>query len=113
MAKKSSVSSYNKQLQAIMHRYREETGVADLNWDAVILWAENKGLIARRMVDPHKKLKEDFSRAAREDVIYDVNGDPVRRMHAYIPTGNGEPQLMQKTLWGHIEDLTPHRAVPV
>lgn len=105
MAKKTGTSSYNRQLQRIMHQYCDETGIKELDWDAVILWAESKGMITPRMVDPRKKLKQDMARAAREDYIYDDNGEPVRRMHAYV-VSNGDRQL---TLWGHIEDLTPQK----
>jgi len=103
MARKTA--SYFRQLQDIMHQYREETGVADLDLDTVLRWAEEKGLVSRPQVDPRLKLKRDMAAAARDEVIIDENGDSVRRVHAYrINAGE-----KQQTLWGFIEDMTPQK----
>lgn len=83
MAKKTGAASYFRTLQKIMHQYREETGIVDLDIEAVLIWAESKGLVDRPQVDPRQKLKRDMAAAARDEVITDENGDSVRRVHSY------------------------------
>jgi hypothetical protein len=101
--RKRTDSYYDRQLREIIHKFIGETGKTAVDWDELIDWAEEKGHLTPKRVDPRKALKRALAKAAREDFTYDDDGEPVRWLHAYV-IKNGE---IQQTMWGPMDSISP------
>ncbi|MEX1254269.1 MAG: hypothetical protein WEE64_08000 [Dehalococcoidia bacterium] len=95
--------SKNRQMQAMMRRYRSETGEAEIDLHAVTAYAVKLGWQLPTPPDPFDLLVAQFSQAAREEVRHDSKtGRPYRANHAlpYKRGVHGE----QLYLWVDIDD---------
>lgn len=96
--------SKNRDLQALYHLYRQETGVKEVDMHEVARFAVRKGWRLPDPVDPVDRLARDFARAAREETRRDsATGRPYRANHAVpYPDENGQLNFF----WVDIEEAT-------
>ncbi|MFO0887553.1 MAG: hypothetical protein U0790_00240 [Isosphaeraceae bacterium] len=98
-------SHYNRQLIKVLDQYIDQTGKTTVDLSEVVDWALSNKLIDYPKADMRKILARNLSRASREEIIQDENGEPVRRRHSYKIV-SGETQL---TFWVRMEDASPHQ----
>lgn len=95
--------SKTKEIQRIIRRYKDETGVHEVVMLEVAKWAVKHGYPLPRPVNPIDRLAHDFSRAARDEIKHDEKtGLPYRANHA-VSTMSGGQQL---TFWIDIDEAT-------
>lgn len=99
----SIVQTIKEQRQAIIRRYREETGIQAVDMHEVAKYAIKLGMQPPKPKTPEALLAEQLSAAAREETgIDEVTGRPYRKNMA-ITTRNGKDQM---TLWTEL-DVAP------
>lgn len=103
--KPRQLSTYTKQLLAIVDKYTAATGDTEPDLRTVARWAHAQGLMDTPPVDVIRLMARALARACRQDFIVDENGEPVRRRHA-IRESRGDQQL---TLWPKMETMTPEK----
>ncbi|MGH7482211.1 MAG: hypothetical protein ACRELV_08655 [Longimicrobiales bacterium] len=91
--------SKNKEIQRIVRRYKDATGVTSVDVDEAVAWAvENMAWPKPTPPDPMKVLARQFAAALREETrTDDETGEPYRANHMYI-----DPD--QRHLWVDIDD---------
>jgi len=83
----------HQEMQAIMRRYRDETGESDIDMRHVAQFAADRGWPLAQPMDPIELLAKEFARAAREEIKHDqATGKPYRVNHA-IPAETGQLRL--------------------
>jgi len=89
-------------MQALIRRYKEETGKKEIEMSDVAAYAAGKGWPLPKPNDPLELLAKEFSAAAREELRHDgKTGKPYRANHAVtIPKANGK----QMTFWVDIDE---------
>lgn len=89
-------------MQRIIRRYKDETGITEVDMIKVVEWAVSKNLLKPpKPKDPIRELVKEFSRAAREEIRYDEQtGMPYRANHS-ITVPQGQEQLH---LWIDIDE---------
>lgn len=71
-------------MQALMRRYKDETGERELDLHEVARWAVSNGWPLPKPVDPYERLARQFAEAARVEVRQDKEtGLPYRANHVY------------------------------
>lgn len=94
-----------QQLQAIIHLYREQTGIESVDMHEVAKFAIGLGVKPPKPKTPEALLAEKFSAAAREETDVDeVTGRPFRVNFA-ITDWHGSEQM---TLWNRL-DVAPRK----
>ena len=97
------MSTRDRELQHLYHRYREETGIKEVDMKDVARWAANKGYPLPKPPDAIDLLARSFSRAARQETRTDQKTRlPYRANHA-ITERHG---FRQRALWIDIDDAT-------
>ena len=97
----------NQQRQAIVRRYREETGEQSVDMNKVAEYAIALGMKAPTPKSPVALLAELLSAAAREETgVDEVTGRPYRVNFA-VTERSGKDQL---TLWHTLDDAPRHLA---
>lgn len=87
----------------MIHWYKEETGVKEVDMHKVAEFAAEKGMDLPRPKNPMDILAHQLGRAARDEMGKDgETGRPYRVNHAYTVTREGQ----QTTLWVDIKDAT-------
>jgi hypothetical protein len=94
--------SRHKDLQRVLHYYRQVTGKKDVDMTEVAQFAVDKlGMKLPKPVDPMERLSRELSRAAREETRLDEKtGRPYRANHMFID-GKGQH------LWLDVDDEAP------
>jgi len=88
------------QLQALLHEYRAETGLSEVNMRDMVDYAVAHGMSLPKPIDPRDRLAREFSDAARQEVRFDgKTGRPYRANHAITEMRNGA----QLTFWIDID----------
>lgn len=91
----------NQQYQALIRKFREETGQQSVDLHEVAEWAIKKGVRPPKPRTPAALLAEKLSAAAREETDKDeVTGRPYR-VNIATTTWHGKDQL---TLWHKLDD---------
>lgn len=97
------MSTKAQQMQSIIKKYREETGLESVDMHDVAKYAADMGWPLPAPKTALDRLSEQFSSAAREEIRHDeVTGHPYRANLA-VTTWQGTQQL---TLWTDI-DVAP------
>ena len=82
MKSKTAVTKYSWQLLNLFNRYKDETGVEEVNLDDVYEWAAARGEYVEPPTSPSARFKRDMSRALRSQ----HHIDPQRReVRTHIP----------------------------
>jgi hypothetical protein len=92
-----------EQHQNLVEQYRRATKKHFWSTLDVVEWAEKRGLIHVRPIDPRRALAEEIALAMHEDYITDPQGRRVRVKHAARYERNGK----QETLWADIREKNP------
>lgn len=96
--------SKHKEMQLLVHQYRDEVGKTDVDLHEVATWAvDRKYLKLPRPLTPEEMLAKEFAKALREETKVDPKSHrPYRVNHARSEMQGGK----QVTLWGDIDKLT-------
>src|SRR4051812_28913400 len=100
-----ALSTFTRLLLSYMEDYVAETGIHDVDLNALAFWAYSKGLVDLPKTDVIKQIARMFQRAARQDYVDDENGEPVRMRHPYR-IKQGEEQMV---FWFKMDDTTPEK----
>ena len=95
-------SGYDRKLLRLMDLYAEETGVKEIDFNEMALWAEGKHWNPSQS-SARKKFARELARAASRDFIEDEDGEPVRRRLSYTIN----TPRKQGTFWKLMEDMSP------
>ncbi len=90
-----------KQMQNLIHRFRDETGKQSYEMREVVEFAVKMGWPVPEPKDPMEQLANEFSKAAREETRIDDKTGRAHRANLAVKTWHGGKQL---TLWSDIDD---------
>jgi hypothetical protein len=95
--------SKNRQMQVLVHQYRDEIGRTDVDLREVSEWAVDKGYLKPpKPVTPMDMLAKEFAKALREETKIDSKTHRSYRVnHARMEMRSGK----QIALWGDIDKL--------
>jgi hypothetical protein len=95
--------SKHREMQLLIHQYRDEVGRTDVYMHEVAEWAVNKGYLKPpKPIAPLDVLAKELSKAAREETKIDPKTYRSYRVnHARMEMRAGKPV----TLWGDIDKL--------
>jgi hypothetical protein len=95
--------SKHREMQLLIHQYRDEIGRTDIHMHEVAEWAVNKGYLKPpKPIAPLEVLAKELSKAAREEMKTDQKTYRSYRVnHARMEMRAGKPV----TLWGDIDKL--------
>lgn len=97
------MSTKTQEMQRVIRRYREKTGVKEWDMHEVAKFATGIGWPLPEPPKPIDILAKQFSQAAREEVKHDKKtGRPYRVNHAFKVSRGGE----QLTFWVDIDEAT-------
>lgn len=95
--------SKHREMQLLVHQYRDEIGHTDVDLHEVSEWAVDKGYLKPpKPITPMDMLAKEFARALREETKLDQKTHrPYRVNHARTEMQSGK----QITFWGDIDKL--------
>ncbi len=95
--------STHRQMQLLVHQYRDETGGTDVDLHMVSEWAVSKGYLKLpRPVAPIDMLTKEFAKALREETRVDLTSHRPYRVNHQRPEMRAGKQV---SIWGDIEKL--------
>ena len=96
-------ASRKNDMQKILNDYIEFDGGGPVDPDEVFAWAKRKGRWEPEPKTLRQRFREEFRRAASEEMYTDPQGRTVRRKHAVTIKEAGR----QLVLWADIESAPP------